>query len=57
MMKTKALKPEDHSFCITIDEEARDYLPHMDGAANYVIIDNVTALPLKVTEIYRRLTA
>lgn len=56
-MKTKALKPEDHSFCITIDEEARDYLPHMDGAANYVIIDNVTALPLKVSEIYRRLTA
>ena len=36
-----------HSFCITIDEEARDYLPHMYGAANYTVIDNVAALPMK----------
>lgn len=45
-----------HSFCITIDEEARDYLPHMYGAANYTVIDNVASLPIKVSEIYRRLT-
>ncbi len=45
-----------HSFCITIDEEARDYLPHMYGAANYTVIDNVATLPLKVSDIYRRLT-
>ena len=45
-----------HSFCITIDEEARDYLPHMYGAANYTVIDNVVALPVKISEIYRRLT-
>ncbi len=45
-----------HSFCITIDEEARDYLPHMYGAANYTVIDNVAALPVKVSDIYRRLT-
>jgi nitric oxide reductase NorD protein len=45
-----------HSFCITIDEEARDYLPHMYGAANYTVIDNVASLPVKVSEIYRRLT-
>ena len=45
-----------HSFCITIDEEARDYLPHMYGAANYAVIDNVASLPMKVSEIYRRLT-
>ena len=45
-----------HSFCITIDEEARDYLPHMYGAANYAVIDDVAALPLKVSDIYRRLT-
>ena len=45
-----------HSFCITIDEEARDYLPHMYGAANYAVIDNVASLPLKVSDIYRRLT-
>ncbi len=46
-----------HSFCITIDREARDYLPHMYGAAHYVIIDDVRKLPLKVPDIYRRLTS
>ena len=45
-----------HAFCITIDEEARDYLPHMYGAANYTVIDNVASLPVKVSDIYRRLT-
>ncbi len=45
-----------HSFCITIDKEAQDYLPHMYGVANYAVIDEVTKLPLKVADIYRRLT-
>ena len=45
-----------HSYCITIDEQARDYLPHMYGAANYSVIDDVAQLPLKVSDIYRRLT-
>ena len=46
-----------HSYCITIDREAREYLPHMYGAANYSVIDDIRQLPLKVSEIYRRLTA
>lgn len=46
-----------HPFCITIDTEAREYLPHMYGAANYVLIDDVRKLPHKVSDIYRRLTA
>ena len=45
-----------HPFCITIDNEARDYLPHMYGAVNYAVIDEVRKLPLKVSDIYRRLT-
>lgn len=45
-----------HPFCITIDTEGRDYLPHMYGAVNYTVVDDVKQLPLKVTEIYRRLT-
>ncbi|MDA8364397.1 MAG: hypothetical protein M0Z84_11430 [Gammaproteobacteria bacterium] len=45
-----------HPFCITIDTEARDYLPHMYGAVNWALIDDVRRLPLKVSEIYRRLT-
>jgi nitric oxide reductase NorD protein len=45
-----------HAFCITIDEQARDYLPHMYGAANYTVIDEVGKLPLKISDIYRRIT-
>jgi len=45
-----------HPFCITIDEAARDYLPHMYGAVNWVLVDEVRRLPLKVSDIYRRLT-
>jgi nitric oxide reductase NorD protein len=45
-----------HPFCITIDQEARDYLPHMYGAARYVILDDVAQLPFKVSDIYRRIT-
>ncbi|MGO9951013.1 MAG: nitric oxide reductase activation protein NorD [Dissulfurispiraceae bacterium] len=45
-----------HPFCITIDKEARSYLPHMYGDANYTVIDDVRKLPNRITEIYRRLT-
>ena len=45
-----------HPYCITIDREAKDYLPHMYGAAAYTVIDEIRELPLKVSDIYRRLT-
>jgi nitric oxide reductase NorD protein len=45
-----------HPFCITIDHEGKDYLPHMYGHVNWVEIDDVKKLPLKVADIYRRLT-
>ncbi|WP_424946585.1 nitric oxide reductase activation protein NorD [Candidatus Spongiihabitans sp.] len=45
-----------HPFCITIDTEASDYLPHMYGHASFVVVDEVRKLPLKVADIYRRLT-
>ncbi len=45
-----------HPFCITIDQEARDYLPHMYGAVNYTIVSEVRQLPIKVADIYRKLT-
>ncbi|MGR8921355.1 MAG: VWA domain-containing protein [Gammaproteobacteria bacterium] len=45
-----------HAFCITIDNEAQEYLPHMYGTANYAVIDEVQKLPYKVADIYRRLT-
>jgi nitric oxide reductase NorD protein len=45
-----------HSFCITIDREAHEYLPHMYGEVNYTYIDDVRKLPGKMTDIYTRLT-
>ncbi|MDH5485020.1 MAG: VWA domain-containing protein, partial [Gammaproteobacteria bacterium] len=46
-----------HPFCITIDSEARDYLPHMYGKSRYIVIDEVKQLPLKVADIYRHITS
>jgi nitric oxide reductase NorD protein len=45
-----------HPYCITIDEKARDYLPHLYGSAAFTVIDEVRRLPLKLSDIYRRLT-
>jgi nitric oxide reductase NorD protein len=45
-----------HSFCITIDKAEHSYIAHMYGQGNYVFIDDLSRLPLKVPEIYRKLT-
>ncbi len=57
MALMEARREDIHPFCITIDSEARDYLPHMYGAANYIVIDEVNKLPLKVADIYRHITS
>ena len=56
MALVEAKRSGIHPFCITIDTEGRDYLPHMYGAVNYTVVDDVRKLPLKVSDIYRRLT-
>ena len=43
-------------FCVTIDNEAQEYLPRMYGKINYTVIDDVKKLPHKVADIYRKLT-
>lgn len=45
-----------HAYCITIDREGHDYLPHMYGAANFTVLDDVAKLPTKVSDIYRKIT-
>ncbi|MDP1524528.1 MAG: VWA domain-containing protein [Rhodocyclaceae bacterium] len=45
------------SYCITIDRHGADYLKHMVGPASYTVLDDVKKLPLKVADIYRKLTA
>lgn len=45
-----------HPFCITIDRQAGQYLPHMYGAVNYTVVDDVRKLPGEVSRVYCRLT-
>lgn len=45
------------SYCVTIDRQGADYLKHMMGPASYTVLDDVKKLPLKVADIYRKLTA
>jgi nitric oxide reductase NorD protein len=45
-----------HPFCVTIDRAEHSYLSHMYGSVNYAFIDDIAKLPLKVPDIYRRLT-
>ncbi|MGE5319615.1 MAG: nitric oxide reductase activation protein NorD [Hyphomicrobiaceae bacterium] len=56
MALLEATRTGIHPFCITLDRDARDYLPHMYGAARYIILDDVRELPVRVTDIYRRIT-
>ncbi len=44
------------TFCLTIDAEARDYMPRLFGPDNYVTLSNIASLPRVLPELYRRLT-
>lgn len=56
MALIEARRANVHPFCITIDREARDYLPQLYGRAHYTILDDVRQLPRKTVDIYRKLT-
>lgn len=56
MALREARREKIHLFCVTVDQEAADYLPHMYSDANFVIIDDVRTLPHKLPQLYRRLT-
>jgi nitric oxide reductase NorD protein len=44
-------------FCVTIDPEGNDYLPHLFGTGGYVVIRNPAELPARLPLLYARLTA
>ena len=44
------------SFCVTIDRNGADYLKHMYGPAAFTVLDDVKKLPLRIADIYRKLT-
>jgi nitric oxide reductase NorD protein len=46
-----------HVFCVTIDRHGESYLPRMFGPAGYTVLWNVSQLPERLPQIYRRLTA
>lgn len=43
-------------FCVTIDCEASDYLPHMFGNREYVVIRDATQLPARLPLLYAMMT-
>ncbi|VAX21156.1 hypothetical protein MNBD_NITROSPINAE04-1561, partial [hydrothermal vent metagenome] len=44
-------------FCITVDKKSSSYLPYMYGKSNFVVINNIEALPIMLPLIYKRLTS
>ena len=44
-------------FCVTIDPEGNDYLPHLFGSGGYVVIRRPAELPSRLPLLYARLTA
>jgi nitric oxide reductase NorD protein len=44
-------------FCVTIDEKANDYLPHLFGTNGYALIRRAADLPKSLPLLYAKLTA
>lgn len=45
-----------HPFCVTIDQEADDYLPYLFGKDSFVLIHHPEQLPRQLLLLYTRLT-
>jgi len=43
-------------FCVTIDDEAPDYLPHLFGSSGFVVIRRPSELPRRLPLLYAQLT-
>lgn len=44
-------------FCVTIDEKAGNYLPHLFGSSGFVVVRNAAELPQVLPRLYMQLTA
>ena len=56
MALREAHKKGLQTFCVTIDERAEHYLPHIFGSNGYVVIRNPAELPRELPLLYARLT-
>ena len=43
-------------FCLTVDRHGSSYLPQMFGPRGYAVLWEVTQLPQRLPDLYRRLT-
>lgn len=43
-------------FCVTVDQEAHEYLPHIFGKDNFIIIRKPSELPARLPLLYAQLT-
>jgi hypothetical protein len=46
-----------HSFCLTLDPNADDYVARIFGQNNFSIVDNIEALPERLPKVFSALTA
>jgi len=45
------------TFCITVDEDANQYLPYLFGRDNYILVKKAQELPQKLLKLYSKLTS
>ncbi len=50
--RQKGLRP----FCVTVDQDAHEYLPHIFGKDNFIIIRKPSELPTRLPLLYAQLT-
>ena len=43
-------------FCLTVDKQGKDYLEEIFGQVSYEVISEVESLPVKLPEVYKKLT-
>ncbi|MDQ7048061.1 MAG: hypothetical protein Q9M92_00380 [Enterobacterales bacterium] len=43
------------TFCITIDEDANQYLPYLFGQQNFILVKRAVDLPNKLLKLYAQL--
>lgn len=45
-----------HSYCMTVDTDAQDYLQDMFGEGNYTVLNDVDQLPERLAEFYKEIS-
>ena len=45
-----------HTFCMTVDKKADEYVKRIFGASNYMVVDRIGRLPEQLPQLYMRVT-